>query len=48
MVDTVYGVVGLEPANDGLVDAWTEAMVPILKCAKSSNLDRSLSSTYNE
>lgn len=29
MVDTVYGVVGRDPANDAFVDAWTEAIVPI-------------------
>lgn len=29
MVDTVYGVVGLDPAKDGLVDACTDAIVPI-------------------
>lgn len=31
MVDAVYGVVGRDPANDGLVEAWTDAIVPILK-----------------
>lgn len=27
----LYGVVGREPANDGFVDAWTDAIVPIWK-----------------
>lgn len=30
MVDAVYGVVGRDPANDGLVEACTDAIVPIL------------------
>lgn len=29
MVDVVYGVVGRDPASDGLVDACTDAIVPI-------------------
>lgn len=29
MVDAVYGVVGRDPANDGFVEACTEAIVPI-------------------
>lgn len=30
-VVVVRGVVGLEPANDGFIEPWTDAIVPIYK-----------------
>jgi len=46
IVETVLcGVVGREPARDGTVDALSDCIVPILRCAKSSSFVRSDSST---
>lgn len=49
IVDTVLcGVVGRDPAKECAVEACREAIVPMRKCARSSNLVRSDSSKYSE